>query len=383
MCAPGSDSNKIRTIANFSEKETGRTYGNSKLLSLREMKRLGAKLFGPPSPKAPKPNKAIYKTRRMFKFRNSHSICFANSVLQCMFQCEAVEQHVAMFDAKFAKLGLRNVFDDRPFFIFAQRLKDGLRSEEKEVELSASRLMSSIRRTTDSFPSGCQSDAHEFFVTLLTLFDEMIENVWEVSRDYEISLFSANFMTEVTTAIFCSCGKCREIKEKFATIPIRFGYQDFFTSLERFAAPEANLYEPLACHRGGEIEVDRQIVTFPAVLVFHFCRFVQNEWGRLNKIHDHMEWPTQFSVRNSTGNLIDYSIDSVVVHIGASLTEGHYVAIVNFGGCWLLADDTRLRSLTNDQIDAFRRKGSVTGWGWKYSSAYLLFYRRNWTEEPT
>jgi ubiquitin carboxyl-terminal hydrolase 12/46 len=62
----------------------------------------------------------------------------------------------------------------------------------------------------------------------------------------------------------------------------------------------------------------------------------------------------------------------VIVHIGAELTSGHFVAILRIREKWILASDARLSLLKNDQVEEFFLSGE--GHSVCSTTAYLLFY---------
>jgi uncharacterized UBP type Zn finger protein len=273
------------------------------------------------------------------------------------------------------KHNLVKAFENTPLGIFCDLFREGMASDHETAHVSAGRLMAAVRKATGSFPFGTQCDAHEFFVTLLAEFDETIQKIQQTSHDDNFTMFSPAFMTEATTAILCSCQKVKQIQEKHACIPIRFIYHAFHDSIDHFAITDQEVYRELACHAAQGFTVDRQITRLPDVLVFQFCRFFLDDWGRLKKELRHIPWPATLTLRDCTGEK-RYCMTSAVVHIGPSLKSGHYISVLKVGTSWIYADDGQLRSLKDAEVEGFTKEGTVRGWGQRCTSAYLLFYER-------
>ena len=85
----------------------------------------------------------------------------------------------------------------------------------------------------------------------------------------------------------------------------------------------------------------------------------------LEKINDFVRFPEQASINykidNSEYNK-QYRIMGMVVHIGSSIAQGHYVSFVRVGENWMRADD---EIVTGIRFQNVRRK-----------KAYILFYEQ-------
>jgi uncharacterized UBP type Zn finger protein len=74
-----------------------------------------------------------------------------------------------------------------------------------------------------------------------------------------------------------------------------------------------------------------------------------------------------------TGSVL-YELKSVVVHIGSHLNNGHFVAIIRIKERWILANDSELTVLRNDEVEEFFAVGE--GKHVCSTTAFLLFYEK-------
>ena len=65
---------------------------------------------------------------------------------------------------------------------------------------------------------------------------------------------------------------------------------------------------------------------------------------------------------------MSYKLVAVVVHIGGSLSSGHYVCYIKRNGLWYCADDAHIKECTTFEATI--------------QQAYLLFYERDVSNDP-
>lgn len=110
----------------------------------------------------------------------------------------------------------------------------------------------------------------------------------------------------------------------------------------------------------------------PQNLVFHLQRFAVSSVGtrgvRYSKDHTHIQIPPTLDLAHvalgSAGGGQRYRLTGMVVHEGASVDSGHYIALVRYGGAgpWWCASDTAVRPVPATGLGAF--------------NPYLVFYTR-------
>ena len=100
------------------------------------------------------------------------------------------------------------------------------------------------------------------------------------------------------------------------------------------------------------------IIALPRILVIHLSRF-----RGLSKINNYVRFPEQASIKYKIGNKghnKQYLLLGIIVHLGPSISQGHYVSYFRAGGNWMKANDETVSAI---RFQSVRRK-----------KAYILFY---------
>ena len=116
-----------------------------------------------------------------------------------------------------------------------------------------------------------------------------------------------------------------------------------------------------------------KIKKLPNVLALHLKRFkYQEDVQRFLKLAYRVVFPFELRLFNTVDDVPNadrmYRLWAIVVHIGAGLHHGHYVAIIKSGEKWLLFDDDTVSAIEESDIQKFY--GDTPGYG----SGYVLFY---------
>jgi len=117
-----------------------------------------------------------------------------------------------------------------------------------------------------------------------------------------------------------------------------------------------------------------KIKKLPNILALHLKRFkYQEDVQRFMKLGYRVVFPLELRLFNTVDDAPNpdrmYKLWAIVIHIGAGLHHGHYVAIVKSGERWLLFDDDTVTPV--DEGDLHKYYGDTPGYG----SGYVLFYQ--------
>lgn len=132
-----------------------------------------------------------------------------------------------------------------------------------------------------------------------------------------------------------------------------------------------------------------RIASLPPVLCLHLKRFKYVEsQGQMKKLMHRVVFPFSLKVVNTLDECPDadaeYALSAVVVHMGAYINHGHYVALVKSAGRWLCVDDEVVHGVTESQVQStfghtqepvIRPDGHVASSG-HMDHGYILLYER-------
>ena len=122
------------------------------------------------------------------------------------------------------------------------------------------------------------------------------------------------------------------------------------------------------CKINQEMKSVMTYTHIPKIVVFQFQRFEYNrKTQNLKKLKEHVPFPSEL-----TFNKRFFQLKTVIVHIGETLTYGHFVALMRINEKWVLASDSRFTLLDDTAVDEYFSCGTVSGSS--TPAAYLLFY---------
>ncbi|KAF2675410.1 cysteine proteinase [Microthyrium microscopicum] len=185
-------------------------------------------------------------------------------------------------------------------------------------------------------------------------------------------------LTSETKCLTCQNTSARE--EAYLDLSVDLGLFSSVTScLLKFSEEEMlnerNKFHCDSCNGLQEAEKRMKIKRLPKILALHLKRFTYTEdLQRLQKLHHRVAYPYYLRLFNLTDDAEDqdklYELYAVVVHIGMSPYQGHYVSIIKtqeWG--WLLFDDENVEPVEKGFVRQYF--GSEQG----LACAYVLFYQ--------
>ena len=205
-------------------------------------------------------------------------------------------------------------------------------------------------------------------------------------------LFRGKLVTE-TRCLWCENVTTRE--EPFYDLSLEIEQNCSLSAcLRRFSSTETLQDDEKffcdTCGRKQEADKRMRIASLPPVLCLHFKRFKYVEkLGQMKKLTHRVVFPFELRLTNTTENCADsdalYSLRAIVVHMGAHMNHGHYVALVKSSGKWLCFDDDQVLPVTEGQVRStfghtrdpiFRPDGNANS---SMDHGYILFYQKTTT----
>ncbi|KAK0531128.1 hypothetical protein OC835_003780 [Tilletia horrida] len=184
-------------------------------------------------------------------------------------------------------------------------------------------------------------------------------------------------LTNETRCLTCETVSSRD--ESFLDLSIDIDQNSSVTScLRQFSASETlrsrNKFFCDTCSGLQEAEKRMKVKQLPNVLALHLKRFKYEEAvQKYIKLAYRVVFPMQLRLFNTSDVATNpdrlYTLFAIVVHIGAGLHHGHYIAIVKVGSRWVSFDDDTVETI--DEMDIAKYFGDTPGTG----SAYVLFYQ--------
>ncbi|OLL22457.1 putative ubiquitin carboxyl-terminal hydrolase creB [Neolecta irregularis DAH-3] len=266
-----------------------------------------------------------------------------------------------------------------------------------------------LKLMLEMFAGPGHQDAHELFISLLDGVMNDIDNHEKTRQDPEPKSISESFASESITMlkdIFSGlmtnetrCLTCENITyrdEAFRDLSLDVDeYPSINERLQNLSETEflcgKNKFLCDECGGLQEAEKRTKIKKFPKVLVLHLKRFKYCETDQsTSKLFNRMEFDLSFDsssvLRESktwqhtptdvgiatTLDMQDkgiYELFSIVVHLGNSLIQGHYVSITKTDKGWMVFDDDRVEIMQEPFVEKF------FGEDLNYGAAYLLFYQ--------
>lgn len=88
-----------------------------------------------------------------------------------------------------------------------------------------------------------------------------------------------------------------------------------------------------------------RLATAPSILVCHLKRFAMDEYGRLERVHKHVQFPERLQIDSYMSKVNKsrppaYDLVSLLVHQGSTCDSGHYIAFCKHAGEWYQCNDS-------------------------------------------
>ena len=303
---------------------------------------------------------------RVIKFPNDYSCCFINSVTQCLLNLEYIQQYLIYFGNCVKQHGFDEIFSGS---ILGNLYKIFVMSANT-TKVDNTHYLELIYSSFKEFKPGKESDAHELLLSLISSFDKTVDQFNELLGKDEFPHFSLIFQLHVSSLVQCGCGKSFNFDEKYniVSVPVK---SNIVSSIQKFLEPNKTLAYDTVCHKNLNYSSFKQITLFPKVIALQLLRFSLHN-GNYQKNSNCTKIFQEINLPNY-GNKIKYELNSLVIHLGKHIQNGHYLSVYKSNDNWIFADDENIRALSQEEIDELFEFGMVRS-PYPSPSVYLLFY---------
>lgn len=305
-----------------------------------------------------------------FGFSNQENNCYVNSILQALFNLDPIINYCRRFQELLDQYDFSELFYKVPLGQFATMCLKIQDSQDKEILLSTHSFLKSVFANATQFELGQQCDAHELLISLFAMFDIASSKFNELVDRNVLPSFSSLFKGVVTTFLQCGCGKITNKADEMLYIPVATT-SSLDESLEKFLYCDIDLSSNI-CHPFLEHSIIPQFTTLPKLLVIQILRFIQTDSGTIKNVY-HVPFKTEIVLRAEEVCL--YCLRSIIIHLGKTISSGHYVTLYNYLDKWYLANDSNVSVISNEHLHQFISTGQLIE-GLESPTAYLMIYEQ-------
>lgn len=313
------------------------------------------------------------KTTKFMRLQNLGNTCYANSLTQAFLNSQRITDWIRQISKELFKTNKNSKYTNTPLFRFSQILKARDSSRNSEITIAPSEFVKIITSLNPELCIGKQNDVHELFVFLIVSFDETISRLNEECQ-CRFPLFSSMFSAHSVTECQClACGTTATSQEDFLNFYVSIKERQSLTArLKNAQAPDFIAGNGKRFCNKCKVKQEMKMVCsydkLPPVAVFQIQRFEVDRVAKTTrKLHGHVPFPNVLKLNDSK-----YELQSIIVHIGSTLRSGHYVTLLRMHERWILASDTSLKVLDNDDVESLF---AVEDTAWQCSTApYILMY---------
>eukprot|EP00727_Mastigamoeba_balamuthi_P001615 m51a1_g11450 hypothetical protein (365) ;mRNA; f:13794-15284 len=336
----------------------------------------------------------------------TENTCYCNATLQALWACRPLRERLIELHAESGDDEGEDEEAQAAPAAAGSKLLDELSALFHAVATSRRRfqrfepraLIRALRAKNPMYRGDLHQDAHEFLNELLNdLADELERrrtNACDDDEDGKIRINTSSVGSTLVHSLFqgvlqnqTRCHGCDAVTTKNET----------FFELSVDVAPDATLADCLnhygstetlmgndkffcdSCACLQEATKSMSIRILPEILVVHMKRFKHSEDKRghlFYKLSHRTVFPLELHVHKGEDESVLYDLFAVVVHLGSSVTHGHYVAVVNCYSKWILYDDDIIKCVDETFLRSlYGVNGPATGQPGPSRTSYLLFYK--------
>ncbi len=296
--------------------------------------------------------------RQVLPLPNLGNSCFLNSCLQQLLNIDELNAYHLSHHC-------RKQQRSKPGFCIECAVSSLLQTNTKNNALS--RIFRNLSSIMPSLLKGMQNDAYECWVGLVTaIHDNSITNI--VRETFFGKIHSKVQCKDCR----CKVGRIEEISELQLEIT---DVSDLLSALTLFTVPErlvgANKYSCMNCEKKTYAIKKLTIFKAPKYLTIVLKRFKHVSIGGKyieQKDKRIIEYPLVLDVtpfmnkRRQYKCKILYELHGVLVHMGSTTNNGHYISIIKNDNVWFHCSDTIIIPISENKV--------------LEQTAYMLFYKK-------
>jgi ubiquitin C-terminal hydrolase len=298
--------------------------------------------------------------RTLIRLVNIDGTCFINSVLQLLYNIQAVEDWINRCESTLQLYELKEKAEASVFGHFIKIYVDSVRAPQNEVWYEPRYFLDRVYEE-GAFTRGVQADASEFFLHLCFSLDRTVQSLNSEWKETLFTPFSEIFLSTISSVRSVD-GRSRVVEEKLVICPITIRSPDWAANLDGYFRTTT----------ADGIHIERSFVRLPTILAFSFnqLRYDFNT-GRAEKSFERFLIPLSFEIPDKSGMKI-FALMGVVIHNGAGSETGHFVCVFQTCDHWLIGDDTHIWGIGDCLVD-FLSHGALPGFD--STSPYLALYQ--------
>mmetsp|Transcript_9479 Transcript_9479/g.28514 ORF Transcript_9479/g.28514 Transcript_9479/m.28514 type:complete len:389 (-) Transcript_9479:354-1520(-) len=345
---------------------------------------------------------------RYFGLENFGNTCYANSVLQGLYQCQPFRQRLLELAGRGS--GRR---DDTVPNSLGSLFAEIAGQKKKTGVVAPKRFIQKIKQDWEQYRSYDEhQDAHELLLDLINAVSEQLEAEEKARGDlvslpqqqngaptgpsqptprtWVHDLFQGR---EVHETQCLGCETVTRSEEPFFNLSLPVGQNSSLTHCLAQLTAVSTLQgeEKFFCNECGTYQEAQQrtrLSVLPPVLLVHFKRFKttthMDRDGYVRMTRSKLMYRVVFpftlkvgatsSVEGPNGSDALYSLFAVIVHVGSGMDHGHYVAYVKSGGVWLLYEDDNVEPVPESYVSfVYGLPSEVSN---AHGHGYILMYQR-------
>ena len=295
------------------------------------------------------------------QLKNMGSTCFINAVLQSFYATDMVSNFCYQYD-RLHKIypRLQEMTCHTRLYLFVKIYIDSQNAPQNEVYYEPNYFLDSIFTPDCPFKRGEQNDSHEFILFLFNSSNNDVSNINKlVDANDQLPLFSKLFTGVLKKDSYSASGILIHSVQETFTYLTTFD-PDLNAFIEKWKSGD-NIHEATK-----KMTVKHEILEFPQILLIQSAVF-KNSFQKAQ-----LYLKPLFSI-NISGTC--YYLRALIVHIGPSLNDGHYVCFYQINLRWVFADDDKMRPLNHEEYHKLFGEGYLPTY--PTATPYILLYEKD------
>jgi ubiquitin C-terminal hydrolase len=224
--------------------------------------------------------------------------------------------------------------------------------------LSIAAIIKEVGKFNEDYKSLEQQDAQEF---MQWIFNQLAE---EARKHSLTDIIAPTFEGRTLASTKCMyCEKVSSVEEAFMFLSLEIERCTSLTDAihNKFLAIEnLNCDNKFFCENCATYQEAEKIYSFkklPMILIIQFKRFRYIQEARqFRKLDYQIQFPFEIRIPSSQHEQAVkpslYALSGIIMHIGYGIQAGHYYSIIRIGNKWVEFDDSKVREMKQEHMEA-------------------------------